>query len=106
MATTVTTTPSFPDFKPLGLEDREIFRRILGDYQPETSELTFTNLFIWKDFYNFAWSLERDWLLIISDSAGGGSWALPPVGPASRADNLRQIAQMARRGQRSSSSPH
>jgi len=32
--------PLFPEFKPLGLEDREIFRRLLWDYQPETSELT------------------------------------------------------------------
>ena len=92
MATTVTTTPNFPDFKPLGLEDREIFRRILGDYQPETSELTFTNLFIWKDFYNFAWSLERDWLLIISDSAGGGSWASATHRAGFESGNLRQIA--------------
>jgi uncharacterized protein len=76
--------PLFPDFKPLGLEDRGIFRRLLWDYQPETSELTFTNLFIWKDYYNFAWSLERDCLLIISDSPDGSSWALPPIGPASR----------------------
>jgi hypothetical protein len=96
MATTVTTSPSFPDFKPLGLEDREFFRHILGDYQPETSELTFTNLFIWKDFYNFAWSRERDWLLIISDSEGGGSWALPPVGPASRAAICGRLLQWLR----------
>ncbi len=39
--------PLFPEFKPLGLEDREIIQRLLWDYQPETSELTFTNLFIW-----------------------------------------------------------
>jgi uncharacterized protein len=76
--------PIFPDFQPLGLEDRDLFRRLLWDYQPETSELTFTNLFIWKDFYNFAWSLERDWLLIVSDSPGGRSWALPPIGPSAR----------------------
>ncbi len=60
MTTSVTSPPIFPDFKPLGLEDREIFQRILWDYQPETSELTFTNLFIWKDFYNFIWSLDRE----------------------------------------------
>lgn len=76
--------PHLPEFKPLGLEDREFLRRLLWDYQPETSELTFTNLFIWKDFYNFAWSLDRDWLLIISDAADGGSWAFPPIGPSPR----------------------
>ena len=37
--------PVFPRFKPLALADREILRQILWDYQAETSELTFTNLF-------------------------------------------------------------
>jgi hypothetical protein len=85
-----TRTPIFPEFKPLGLEDKEIFQRLLWDYQPETSELTFTNLLIWKDFYKFAWSLERPWLLIISDAADGG-WALPPIGPPSRAAMLKRL---------------
>jgi uncharacterized protein len=85
--------PVFPDFKPLGLEDQEIIRRILWDYQPETSELTFTNLFIWKDYYNFAWSLERGWLLVISDSPEGRNWALPPIGPPARAAICRKLLQ-------------
>jgi len=40
--------PVFPRFKPLTLADREIFRKILWDYQAETSELSFTNLFYEK----------------------------------------------------------
>ena len=82
--------PIFPEFKPLGLEDRDILQRILWGYQPETSELTFTNLFIWREFYQFSWCLERDWLLIISDSPGG-SWALPPIGPPPRAAVCRKL---------------
>jgi uncharacterized protein len=83
--------PLFPEFKPLGLEDRDFFRRLLWDYQPETSELTFTNLFIWKDFYNLAWSLDRDWLLIISDPADGSSWMFPPVGPSPRGETCKKL---------------
>ena len=83
--------PLFPEFKPLGLEDRDIFRRLLWDYQPETSELTFTNLFIWKDFYNFAWSLDRDWLLIISDSPDGRSWTFLPIGPSTRVETCKKL---------------
>lgn len=92
MGYSATQPPQFPEFKPLGLEDRDILRRLLWNYQPETSELTFTNLFIWQDFYHFSWSIERDWLLIISDSPGG-SWALPPIGPASRAEICRKLLQ-------------
>lgn len=83
--------PLFPEFKPLGLEDKEFLRRLLWAYQPETSELTFTNLFIWKDFYNLAWSLERDWLLIINDSSGGKGWAFPPIGPAARVETCEKL---------------
>ena len=91
MGNSFTQPPLFPEFKPLGLEDREIFRRLLWDYQPETSELTFTNLFIWKDFYNFAWSLDRRWLLIISDSPNGGSWTFPPIGPNTRVEICKNL---------------
>ena len=84
--------PLFPEFKPLGLEDRDILQRLLWDYQPETSELTFTNLFIWRGFYHFSWCLDRDWLLIISDSPGG-SWALPPIGPPPRAAVCRKLLE-------------
>jgi uncharacterized protein len=93
MENSFTQQPLFPEFKPLGLEDREILRRLLWDYQPETSELTFTNLFIWKDFYNFSWSLDRGWLLIISDSPDRGSWTLPPIGPSPRREICEKLLQ-------------
>ncbi len=85
--------PLFPEFKPLGLEDREIIQRLLWDYQPETSELTFTNLFIWKDFYNFSWSLDGDWLLIIGDSHDGAGWMFLPIGPSPRGETCKKLLQ-------------
>ncbi len=66
------------------LEDRQLFQDLLRDYQPETSELTFTNLFIWQAHYGYEWSLDRDWLLVISLSPERGGWALPPLGPSPR----------------------
>jgi hypothetical protein len=83
--------PVFPRFKPLALADREIFRTILWDYQAETSELSFTNLFIWQSHYGYQWSRDRDWLLVVSATAGGEAWALPPVGPPPRVDLCRQV---------------
>ncbi len=87
--------PAFPQFKPLELADREVIKNLLWGYQPETSELTFTNLFIWKSFYGFEWSLEGDWLLVISNSANG-RWALPPVGPPLRVEVSRKLLQWLR----------
>ena len=83
--------PVFPGFKPLRLADRDLFRTILWDYQPETSELTFTNLWMWRSHYGYQWSLDRDRLVVVSAGAGGEAWALPPVGPPPRVDLCRRV---------------
>jgi hypothetical protein len=83
--------PIFPEFRPLRLEDREFLHNFLWAYQPETSELTFTNLCIWQTHYGFSWSLDRDWLLISSQSPQRGGWALPPLGPPPRMEVCRRL---------------
>jgi hypothetical protein len=85
------TAPAFPRFKPLALEDRDLLRDFLWDYHPETSELTFTNLFMWQSHYDYRWCRERDWLLVVSTAAESVIWALPPVGPPPRANLCRQV---------------
>jgi len=57
--------PDFPQFKPIALTDRDMIREITWRYQPQTSECTFTNLFIWRSRYGFQWSIYKDWLVII-----------------------------------------
>jgi uncharacterized protein len=83
--------PRFPRFKPLTLADRQIIRPLLWDYQPETSELTFTNLFMWQSHYGYQWCLEGESLLVVATMGGRPAWALPPVGPAPRAGLCRQV---------------
>jgi hypothetical protein len=83
--------PVFPRFKPLALEDRKIIRDLLSDYQPETSELTFTNLFMWQSHYGYQWSLDRDTLLVTTTASGRPAWVLPPVGPGPREDLCRKV---------------
>jgi hypothetical protein len=88
--------PVFPRFTPLTLADREMLRTFLWDYQAETSELTFTNLFIWQSHYGYQWCLDRDRLLVVGAVAGGEPWALPPVGPPPRVDQCRQVLRWLR----------
>jgi uncharacterized protein len=83
--------PVFPRFKPLTLEDRKIIRDLLSDYQPETSELTFTNLFMWQSHYGYQWSLDGDTLLVMTTASGCPVWVLPPVGPGPREDLCRKF---------------
>ncbi len=84
------TLPGFPRFKPLVLADREVIRPRLWDYQPETSELTFTNLFMWQSHYGYQWCLDGDCLVVVG-TAPGRTWALPPVGPSPRAGICRRV---------------
>jgi len=94
--------PLFPRFKPLEISDREFLRSRLWDFQPRTSELTFTNLFIWRKYYGFEWSVLDDRLAVIAASPEGGprrGWALPPVGAQPRAETAKRLLEsLAERG--------
>lgn len=83
--------PRFPQFLPLRLEDRAIIQSMLWDYQPSTSELTFTNLFLWQSHYGLSWSTWEDWLVLLADPPHGAPWLLPPIGPSGRGDLCRRL---------------
>jgi hypothetical protein len=82
--------PLFPSFKPLEIGDREFIHPRLWAYQPMTSELTFTNLFIWRGHYHLSWSLADDCLVFLSDPPAG-PWFFPPIGPSPRVDICRRL---------------
>jgi uncharacterized protein len=85
--------PTFPEFKSIEIGDKDYIKNRMWDYQPETSELNFTNLFIWRKHYGFQWSVYGDWLLVIGANSGNGVAALPPIGPPSRVDVTRTLLQ-------------
>ena len=90
----------YPKFKPLALEDRPEITRYLQAYQPETSELTFTNLFIWRHHYWWEWSVLDGLLVLVSpekphtppdDIEGGQAFGMMPVGTTPRVDAVREV---------------
>jgi hypothetical protein len=85
--------PRFPEFKPIRLEDRDVIQELLWRYQPDTSEWTFTNLFIWRSHYGFQWCLYRDRLLVISVTGDNPCYALQPVGPSPRLEIVRMLLE-------------
>ena len=100
----MTYPPLFPSFKPLEIGDREFIHPRLWAYQPTTSELTFTNLFIWRGHYRLSWCLADDCLVFLSDYPSG-SWFFPPIGPSPRVDLCRRLLAWLQEG-RGSSDPH
>ncbi len=73
----------FPNFKVIELEDIKIFKDFFKYYKPETSEWTFTNLFMWRNYYGFKWSVYKDWLFLVTRNEKGLN-AFQPIGPPSR----------------------
>lgn len=83
--------PLFPEFKEITIDDRDALLDILQAYQPETSEFTFTNLFIWQPHYSSSWSIYRDWLIVVHRDASGEPYCLPPIGPPNRGPVCRVL---------------
>jgi len=80
----MSTIPEFPTFKPVEINDRDTIHDRLWAYQPTNSELTFTNLFIWRNHYGFLWSIYKDWLVILGSDPNGEPYLLTPMGPPNR----------------------
>jgi len=72
------------EFKELELQDRGVFNEFLSQDPPRTSELTFTNLFMWRLRYKPVWSTWDDCLLICIQGDDGKRFGLPPVGPGNK----------------------
>jgi len=87
---------AFPDFRPLGLDDRAFIREALWRYQPDTSELTFTNLFIWSSLYRWRWSTAGEWLIFLMEEDGKEPALLQPVGPSPRLEVTRMALSWLR----------
>lgn len=86
-------TPLYPDFKPISLEDREHITLCLHANPPVTSELTFTNLFMWRQHYNFRWCRSADTLLIIGQIGDELPFGLPPVGKDDLLPAFKQLLE-------------
>ncbi|MBW1787857.1 MAG: DUF2156 domain-containing protein [Deltaproteobacteria bacterium] len=75
-------------FKPIDIGDADLFRSFLRQDPPRISELTFTNLFMWRERYRPVWRRWRDCLLIILQSEEGGVFGLQPVGTGDKASAI------------------
>lgn len=68
------------DFADITLHNKNEFDRLIKQYNPRISELTFTNLFAWRNFYKFRYTIIAGLLCIISVPCKGEPFAMMPVG--------------------------
>ncbi|MEN6615920.1 MAG: phosphatidylglycerol lysyltransferase domain-containing protein [Syntrophorhabdus sp.] len=88
--------PEFPVFRPVELDDRDIITDILHKYRPGISELTYTNLFIWRKHYNFLWSVHANCLCIVGKEGGGPWFGMAPAGATGRIDSAVAVLEWLR----------
>jgi hypothetical protein len=80
-------------FKPIQIEDKAVFNRYLRQDHPQISELTFTNLFIWRHRHRPGWLQRGDCLLIIFRPKEGAPFGLPPIGSGDKKKALDYLFQ-------------
>lgn len=98
----MTPIPSFPERRPIELDDGAALGGMLADLCPEQSELTFTNLFIWREAYGLRLSRVEEAVAIFSWRADPeDSFLFPPLGEGAKAEVVRRcLEQMAESGHR------
>ncbi|MDD5603353.1 MAG: phosphatidylglycerol lysyltransferase domain-containing protein [Eubacteriales bacterium] len=68
------------DFKNnITLDDKEIFDRYFKSAQPDISEFTFTNFFMWRQFYRYRYAIIYGCLCIIAVPLKGMPYAMAPI---------------------------
>lgn len=81
VVTSLDTVPALPQMRELKLDDRALIEGLLAREPRDASELTFTNLFIWRDAYSLRLSQADGALLMFSWRADAeDSFLLPPLG--------------------------
>lgn len=76
------------DFKPIEIRDKPLFDEFLRRDPPRISELTFTNLFIWRHHYRPVWLQWNECILIIFHPQTGTTYGLAPFGPGDKKSAL------------------
>ncbi|MEZ0537561.1 DUF2156 domain-containing protein [Caldicellulosiruptoraceae bacterium PP1] len=68
------------NFIKLDIEHKNIFDEYFKIFQPEIADLTFTNLYMWKDYYNLYWTEHKNYLLIMAKPENTHPFLHGPVG--------------------------
>jgi len=72
--------PRFPEFKSVGLEDRDVIQPYIDLYAPEVCEMNFANTFIWRQFDYPRFTFINDNLCLLFDPPNESDYFLQPMG--------------------------
>ena len=83
--------PYYPHFREIRLEDKNLFRDFFAHSPPQTSEYTFTNLFIWRNYYHLKWSLWDECVCILAQAEGSQPFFFPPLGKKNSKERINDL---------------
>jgi hypothetical protein len=87
--------PSYPEFRELRLEDKSRLDDAFKRYDPQISEYTFTNLFVWRETFHVLLShLENAILVKRWNPASNQFFLLPPIGTNSVVSLVKEMLLM------------
>lgn len=84
--------PDYPQFIALDFEHKEFFDQAFKKCPPQISEFTFTNLFSWREAYDYKVSL-LDGLLILRLDVGESTRFLQPIGAADPTEVIGRVLE-------------
>lgn len=77
---TMTDIPRFPASRPLAFGDKPRFDTLFAELQPRVSELTFANLYLFRESHAYRLTMAGDSLVVLGKGYGGEAYFLPPIG--------------------------
>lgn len=78
----------------LDITDKELFNRYINKAQVRASELNFTNLFIWRHYYNIKYIEFDGFLNILASDSKNRPFCFFPLGDYSDKENLKRSLNM------------
>lgn len=84
---------SLGDFKFLEIEDKPVFDRFFEEDPPRISEMTFTNLFMWRRRHRPQWLEREGCLCIVFETGESRLCGFPPVGKGDKPGALAFLCE-------------
>ncbi|MCX8129280.1 MAG: phosphatidylglycerol lysyltransferase domain-containing protein [Clostridia bacterium] len=73
------------NFSEITIEDKALFDKYLRPHNPQVSEMTFTNFFMWRNFYKFRYAEINGLLCVIAVPEGKNPFCFVPFGKPEKA---------------------
>ncbi|MGB9004899.1 MAG: phosphatidylglycerol lysyltransferase domain-containing protein [Candidatus Aminicenantales bacterium] len=72
--------PRFPEFKRVGLEDKEAIEGFIDRFPSEACEVNFANIYTWRDYERTRFTTINGNLCLLSRPGSDPAFFLPPLG--------------------------